>query len=167
MPVNSPAILVSKRDENDGKTDHRFVVDYRKLNEISEMLTFPIPLIDDILDGLSGCKDFTTLDIKGAFRQLILEKNSRNFTAFTAGNFQYRWIRMSMELSSALLTWQRAINTIHVDLIGNSVFVYLDDVIILCRQFGKTQQNLERSIRLKKHNLQLKISKCKFFATKF
>lgn len=95
---NSPAILVSKKDENNEKTDHRFVVDYRKLNEISELYSFPIPLIDDILDGLSGCNVFTTLDIKGAFHQLFLEENSRDYTAFTAGNFQYRWIRMPMGL---------------------------------------------------------------------
>lgn len=165
---NSPAILVSKKDENNGKTDHRFVVDYRKLNEISELYSFPIPLIDDILDGLSGCTVFTTLDIKGAFHQLFLEENSRDYTAFTAGNFQYRWIRMPMGLSAAPLTWQRAINTILADLISNGVFVYLDDVIVYANNIEKHNEVLREVMqRLKQHNLQLKISKCNFFAREF
>lgn len=103
-PFNSPAILVGKKDDKGDKTDFRFVVDYRKLNESSELYNFPIPFIDDILDGLSGCKIFTTLDIKGAFHQITMEKSSRDYTAFTAGNFQYRWVRMPMGLSSAPLT---------------------------------------------------------------
>lgn len=167
-PFNSPAILVSKKDENNGKTDHRFVVDYRKLNEASEMFSFPIPLIDDILDGLSGCKIFTTLDIKGAFHQLTLEEDSRNYTAFTAGNFQYRWIRMPMGLSAAPLTWQRAINTILANLIGNGVYVYLDDVIVYAKDIDEHNKTLKKvMLCLKDNNLQLKISICNFFAKKF
>lgn len=70
---NSPAILVPKRDDDNGKTDYRFVVDYRKLNEICQISNFPIPFIDDILDGLGGCKYFTTLDIKGAFHHTHID----------------------------------------------------------------------------------------------
>lgn len=159
---------MEKKDEVGGKSDYRFVVDYRKLNQNTEIQNFPIPLIDDILNGLSGCSFFTTLDIKGAFHQIVLDEESRDCTAFTAGNFQYRWIRMPMGLATAPLTWQRAINTILADLIGSGVYVYLDDVII----FAKTKMEhdsilLKVMSLLKQHNLQLKISKCIFYAQKF
>lgn len=111
------------------------MVDYRKLNENTEFQNFPIPLIDDILDGLSGSKFFTTLDIKGAFYQIILDKKSRDYTAFSANNFKYRWVRMPMGLATAPLTWQRTINTIFANLIGKGLYVYLDDLII----YGKTR----------------------------
>lgn len=165
---NSPAILVAKKDDNNEKNDFRFVVDYRKLNEISEIQNFPIPLIDDILDGLNGCTYFTTLDIKGAFHQIMLDANSRDYTAFTAGHFQYRWIRMPMGLSSAPLTWQRAINTILHDLIGKGVYVYLDDVIIYGKSFFEHNKTLcHVMLLLRDHGLQLKISKCNFYAKQF
>lgn len=90
-------------------------------------------MIDDILNDLSGCSHFTTLDIKGAFHQLHMKETSKDYTAFTAGNFQYRWIRMPLGLASAPLTWQRAINTILINLIGRGVYVYLDDVIIYAK----------------------------------
>ena len=173
---NSPALLVMKKDEFGGTTDYRFVVDYRKLNEVIEIENFPIPLIDDILNGLSGCSYFTTLDLKGAFHQIVIDEASRDYTAFTAGNFQYRWVRMPMGLATAPLTWQRAINTILASypknggesLIGNGVYVYLDDVIIYSKTKDEHDKLLLRVMTLlKEHNLQLKISKCVFYAKEF
>lgn len=104
-PYNSPCLIVNKKDEFGGKKDFRFVVDYKKLNEITETLNFPIPLIDDILNGLNGCNYFTTLDIKGAFHQILMEEDSRDYTAFSMGQFKYRWIRMPFGLTSAPFTW--------------------------------------------------------------
>lgn len=165
---NSPAILVSKKDEAGGKGDFRFVVDYRKLNQNTEIQNFPIPLIDDILNGLSGCLYFTTLDIKGAFHQIVLDENSRDYTAFTTGHFQYRWVRMPMGLASAPLTWQRAINTILANIIGRGVYVYLDDVIIYAKNKEKHDEILWQVMNsLKENNLQLRISKCLFYAKQF
>lgn len=144
------------------------VVDYRKLNQISEIENFPIPLIDDILTQLSGSTYYTTLDIKGAFHQLLVDEGSRDYTAFTAGNFQYRWVRMPLGLASAPLTWQRAINTILCDHIGKGVHVYLDDVIIHAKTREEHDKILWEIMKiLEKHKLQLKISKCHFYAKKF
>lgn len=97
-----------------------------------------------------------------------MEESSRNYTAFTAENFQYKWIRMPMGLTSSPFTWQRAINTILIDLIGNGVYVYLDDIII-CAKTRKIHNDLVYEImtRFKDHNLQLKITKCVFYAQKF
>lgn len=121
--------MVKKKGES-GNDSYRLVVDYRKLNQNSEIQNFPIPLIDDILCGLGGSAYFTTLDIKGAFHQIVMDEDSRDYTAFTANNFQYRWVRMPMGLTSAPLTWQRAINLILEEIIGKGVYVYLDDVIV-------------------------------------
>lgn len=46
---NSPALIVGKKDNAGGKSDYRFVVDYKKLNQVTEIQNFPIPLIDDIV----------------------------------------------------------------------------------------------------------------------
>lgn len=165
---NSPVILVGKKDDNNEKTDFRLVMDFSKLNEQSEKLNFPIPLVEDIMDGLSGCRIFTTLDIKGAFHQIMLEDSSRDCTAFSTGSFKYRWVRMPMGLSSSPLTWQRAINTVLADLMGKGVYVYLDDVIICAKNKLEHDITLQKvMILLRNNNLQLKISKCNFYAKKF
>lgn len=165
---NSPVIIIPKKDDGGNKTDKRLVIDYRKLNEVSEICSFPIPLIDDILDSLNGCSFFTTLDIKGAYYQISMEESSRDYTAFTAGAFQYRWVRMPFGLSTAPFTWQRAINTILAELLGNGVYVYLDDVIVYAKTREVHDKVLWRVMQLlRENNLQLKIAKCIFYAKQF
>lgn len=167
-PFNSPIILVEKKDDMGNKTDLRLVIDFRKLNEITVTESFPIPLIDEILEDMSGSRFFTLLDIKGAFHQIELEKHSRPYTAFTAGHIQYCWNRLPMGLTNAPITWQRVINIILTDLIGKNVHAYLDDIVIFARDEPKHDETLERVMKLiKENNLQLKISKCMFYAKKF
>lgn len=167
-PFNAPLILVEKKDDMGGKTDMRLVIDFRKLNEITELENFPIPLIDEILEDMAGSEYFTLLDIKGAFHQIELDQTSKTYTAFTVGHIQYCWNRLPMGLTSAPLTWQRVINTILSDMIGKNVHAYLDDIAI----FAKTRKKHDHTLNtvmglLRRHNLQLKITKCIFYAKKF
>lgn len=164
---NSPAMLVPKKGTG-GKDDYRFVVDYRKLNMITEVENFPIPIIDDILNGLSGCEYFSTMDLKGGFYQLEINRSSRNFTAFSANNFQYRFCRLPMGLSNSPAFFQRCVNTILEKLIGKGVYVYLDDVIVYSKTLEEHNKiMLEAMELLKASNLQLKIEKCIFYAKNF
>lgn len=170
MPIKLQltGILVPKRDESGGKTDFRFVIDYKKLNEITEVQNFPIPLIDDILNGLSGCFYFTTLDIKNAFSQILMEESSKDYTAFTVNNFQYRWCRMPQGLAASPFTWQRAINTILAEYIGHGAYVYLDDIIVYAKTKSEHDNIMWQIMKLlKKNNLQLKITKCVYYAHQF
>lgn len=167
-PFNSPAILVGKKDKVGGKDDYRLVIDYKKLNAITEIHNFPIPLIDDILSSFSGCEYFSICDIKSAFHSILLERESRDFSAFSVNNFQYRWVRMPMGLSQSPHTWMNAINRILANLIGKGIHCYLDDIIVYAKTRTEHDDILWQVMKLlKENNLQLKISKCKFLTTQF
>ena len=55
-PWTSAIVLVRKKDGT-----LRICVDYRHLNSVTKLDTFPLPRIDDLLDQLGSAKCFTTL----------------------------------------------------------------------------------------------------------
>ena len=67
-PWSSPVVLVRKKDNT-----MRFCVDYRKLNSITKMDSFPLPQTDDTLDILSQSKFFTTLDLASGYWQVEMD----------------------------------------------------------------------------------------------
>lgn len=161
---NSPLILVPKRDENGNKNQFRLVVDFRRLNEATIPIQFPIPSIDSILDRLAGSKIFTTLDLYGAFYQIQLDENSRSFTTFENNNFAYRFRSMPQGLNSSPATMQNAVNTLFYDLLNNGVNIYFDDIVLYSSDTPSHMVLLrDVLLRLRKHKFKLKIEKCNFF----
>ena len=61
----SPLVLVPKKN---GKW--RICVDYRELNKATKMDHFPLPFIDQVLDGLAGKKFFSFLDGFSRYNQI-------------------------------------------------------------------------------------------------
>ena len=78
-PWSSPVVLVQKKDGT-----HRFCVDYRGLNSITKIDTFPLPRIDDLLDQLGESKFFSTLDLASGFWQIRVHPDSQEKKAFSS-----------------------------------------------------------------------------------
>lgn len=158
-PWASSIVMVKK-----AKSDSwRFCVDFRKLNSVTARDSYPLPILADVLDKLRDARYLSTLDIKSAYWQVPMEKNSRQYTAFivpTRGLFQFT--RMPFGLHNAPATWQRLIDKI----LGNLepfVFVYLDDVVICTQTFEKHLEVLEEVFRrLREAQLTVSFDKCHF-----
>ena len=80
-----------------------------------------------------------------------------------SGHYQYR--RMPMGLKNAGATFQRLINSLFQGMIGNTLFAYLDDLIIASMTLEEQLQKLRRVLeKLHKANLKIKLRKRHFFA---
>ncbi len=158
-PWNFPVFLVSKKDGS-----YRPVVDYRKLNKLCKQERFLLPVLQDILMSIGPENSiFTPLDLVSGYWQVALTEDSKQYTAFSTLNGHYAFKKMSFGISGAPLTFQRLINSVFSGLIGDSVFAFLDDVIIASKDVETHLQKLEEVLnRLKSAGLSLKLTKCNF-----
>jgi len=74
---SSPIVIVRKKDGR-----HRFCIDFRKINVVTERDAYPLPHIGATLDELRGAKYLSTLDLKNGYWQAPLAE-SRPIIAFT------------------------------------------------------------------------------------
>ncbi len=74
---------------------------------------------------------------------------------------------MTFGLKSAPISFQRMINTLFSDMLGNHVFAYLDDVLI-CKKYSESHfATLEAVLlKLKEAGLKAEVTKCEFLKAK-
>jgi hypothetical protein len=72
-------VLVKKKNG-----EFRFAIDYRKLNAVTQPITYPLPRLDDVFDaiGQANATIYTKLDLTSAYFQLALDDKSKHKTAF-------------------------------------------------------------------------------------
>ena len=153
----SPIVLVKKKD---GAL--RMCVDYRRLNTVSRVEAYPMPRIDDLIDGLGKAKYITTLDLTKGYWQMPVAKADRYKTAFITpfGLFQFRVLPFG--LSGAPASFQRLMDNLVRGCEGYAA-AYLDDLVIYSNTF---EQHLEHLAEVFKNigeaGLTVKVGKCQF-----
>ena len=75
----------------------------------------------------------------------------------------YEWEKMSFGLTNAAATYQRAMDYIFGDLIGDSIEVYIDDIMVKSADIDAHIQDLRKVFeRMRPHNLRMNPAKCAF-----
>ena len=107
-PARSPfgaGVLFARK--HDGKL--RLCIDYRRLNELTIKVAYPMPKIDECIDRMAGSRVFTKMDLRSGFHQIQVVPEHRDRTAFQTryGSFQFRV--MPFGLCNAPATFLRTI----------------------------------------------------------
>lgn len=159
---NSPAWCVPKKGDN-GTSTLRMVIDYRKLNEITEFENYPLPRIDEILDKLGDAKCFSVMDLVSGYHQVPIKDDDIYKTGFSVFGKHYEFVKLAFGLQTAAQSFQKLMNDCLDELVGTSCYVYLDDIIV----YGRTRQEHDNNLkavltRLNEWKLKVKLSKCQF-----
>lgn len=137
-PYGSPVLLVKKK----GGT-FRLVVDYRLLNLQTIKNAYPLPRIDDLLDRLHDAKYMTAIDLAQGYHQVRVAEQDIYKTAFRTRFGSYEYLVMPFGLCNAPATFQRLMNDIFSDMLGEQVLVYLDDTLV----WAPTPEEHDRRLR--------------------
>ena len=158
-PAGSPILFVPKSDGS-----MRLCVDYRGLNRVTVKNRYPLPLISEILDRLSGAKVFSKLDLRDAYHRIRIRSGDEWKTAFKTRYGHFEYLVMPFGLANAPATFQSHIHRALAGYVDVICIVYLDDILIYSQSREEHIQHVRMVLeRLREWGLYAKVSKCQFF----
>jgi len=141
----------------------RVVQDMRALNSVTKKSATPLPLFDNMVMAMSGCKVFSTMDLTSFYFQIRLREKDRELTAISTPFGSYEFTVMAMGLQGAPATALLVMQDILKDHIGVDCGVFIDDIIahtVDVASHGALLRELLTTLR--EHSLHISLSKCHF-----
>lgn len=138
-PTASPVVCVLQH----GK--YRFCVDFRRLNEYTPPMKYPLPRPDSIFNALGGKQYFSTVDANKGYHQFAINPKSRQLTAFVTeskGLWQYK--RVPFGLKNAPAFFQQSMDEILGSMRWDYVLAYIDDVIIYSHSYDDHLNHVDK-----------------------
>ena len=157
-PWAAPAVLVRKKDG-----DWRFCVDYRRLNAVTKVDSYPLPRMDDALDWVAESSWFSSLDLRSGYWQVALAPEAKEKTAFTIGEGLWHFNVMAFGLCNSPATFERLMERVLREFPRTKCVVYMDDVLVHAPDFDGALETLRqvfttlRAARLKLHPRKCKL----------
>ena len=171
-PWSAPILIVAKKAVGPGSTavsgappEHtwRMVCDYRALNYCTSKHAEPQPVVQELLNELSGATHFSCLDLQQRYHQIRIAPGDRHRTAFSTLFGHFEWNELAFGLCDAPAVFQQLLNSVYADELGRFVVVYLDDVLVYSKSEAEHVEHLRIVLqRLREHRLFAKLSKCQF-----
>lgn len=159
-PWASAYVLAKKKNG-----DYRLCIDFRRLNDQTKKMVYPLPNVEDCLDTLSGKSYFSQIDFASGFWQIEMDENSKELTAFRTEDGQFQFRRMPFGLTNAPATFQKMINAVLAGMRGMNLQLFIDDVCIATHTWLEHTKMLSKLFKLViEANLKIQPSKCVFGA---
>jgi hypothetical protein len=144
----------------------RFCIDYRKLNELIVKNVFPMPVIDELLDELSGANVFSKLDLRAGYHQIRMQAEDEAKTAFKTHQGHYQFKDTPFGLCNAPATFQCVMNVVLKPCLRKSVLVFMDDILVYSSSIEAHVTHVTHLTEvlqlLRQAQLFVKTSKCSF-----
>ncbi|POM76019.1 Reverse transcriptase [Phytophthora palmivora] len=105
-PWASPIVVIVKKNG----VDIRLCIDYRLVNSLTQLMVYPMPLINDLLEDLDKVLWYCSLDMASGFWVVTMTDRARAISAFITPFGLFEWSRMPFGLKNAPQICQRLID---------------------------------------------------------
>ncbi len=155
----SANIVVAKK--KDGSV--RYCCDWRSLNLLTAMDSFPMPLITNCLHKIAGSKVFSALDMMGAFLCVEIDERDREKTAFATPFGLYQQVRLGFGLKNGPPTYCRLVEKI-LRKVPEGAIGFMDDCLVHSSSLDAHFRHLRMTLdAYQEAGLKLSPKKCTFF----
>lgn len=142
----------------------RLCIDYRKVNQVTKTSHFPMPNLNHYIYKAQHINYMTKLDLVRGYYQIPLEKESREYTAFSTPQNHYQFKRLSFGLKNSGIAFQQVMQQLMSPIDSKRIIVYIDDILIMSTTFDEHVQLVRRVLAtLCKNGIKIKVPKCEFF----
>jgi hypothetical protein len=161
IPYSSPIVMVLKKEGS-----WRMCPNFCALNKLTIKDKLPIPVIDDLLDELSGAQLFTKLDLRSGYHQIRMKEEDIPKMTFHTHEGHYQFLFMPFGLCNAPSTFQSLMNHVFHPFLCNFVLVFFDDILVYRETWTDPLTHVDQVLHLlSQHQLFLKQSKRAFGAS--
>ena len=108
----------------------RMCVDFTDLNKACPKDSYPLPRIDLLMDSTTGHQLLRFMDAFSKHNQIRLDEADQEKTLFVTSQKLFCYKVMSFGLKNAGATYQRLVNKMFIQQIGQNVKVYVDDMLV-------------------------------------
>ncbi|KAE8978835.1 hypothetical protein PR002_g24598 [Phytophthora rubi] len=112
-PWASPIVIIIKKNG----VDIRLCIDYRVVNGLTQLMVYPMPLVNDLLEDLDKVLWYCSLDMASGFWVVSMTERAPLISAFITPFGLFEWNRVPFGLKNAPQIYQR--------LIDNALYGYL------------------------------------------
>ena len=158
------AVLVKKYRDGVELDEKRPCWDYRRVNHLVHIDSFPMPLAEDLMDKLSGSRLFSKIDLLKGFWQIPMDPTTRQVLAFSTPLGLYEPLFMPFGFCNAPSVFQREMQRVLAERLMKGVVVFVDDILIYTRTVEEHAVLVEWVLtRLRDEGYIAHPDKCEFF----
>ena len=141
----------------------RVYVDYTDLNDACPKDSFPLPRIDHIVDASARHEMLSFLDAFSGYHKIPMHPPDAEKTSFITPNGLYCYNVMPFNLKNAGATYQRLVMKMFQPLLGSTMKVYIDDMLVKYKQRLDHAEHLQQTFDLlREYDMKLNHLKCAF-----
>ena len=144
VKMNDDGEEIQTREES----SWRVCIDYRKLNSVTKKDHYPLPFPDQILEKLSRQNFYCFLDGYSGYNQIEIHKHDQEKSTFTCPVGTFAFKRMPFGLCNAPATFQRCMNAMFSNLVGDCLEIFMDDFSVFGSSFDLCLANLTKVLHI-------------------